>query len=602
MRPGLSLVGIVIAAAAIQSISPVARPQAAAQDAAPAATVSPGAGGALVASQARVLQMSSVPQASPEEIAANANVRSIRPQDGLTDAQWAARVAAVQNTDFGAREGRAETLANLVPAGAADARGLEGETPDGEVGVNTPSASRSFAGIPFTGLNPPDMGLAVGTTLLLQTVNSSITVMNKNGVVQAGWPKLLSAFHGRPAGSFLFDPRALYDWVKNRWIVVSDELVFGAGGQGFLNIAVSATSNPNGAWHLYRIQMGGTGVCPDYPTVGQDRDIIYVAANKFGCNSNGFTGPFVNAEVWLLPKTEMYAGAAFSFWFQFGFNVGGTNVDTLQPVNVQNKTDRVRAEFMVNTFNINFGGGQCFNGCSGLVVWAISNPRGFVSGGPAPRFTGVVVGTAGYALAPGLRTPTTVVAALDTRITGSVNYSANRLFASTTTRVNTNPTTSGVLWWEVEPFLNDNDPACAGAFLNRCATINTAVLRQQDCYVCGGWADSGGTSFGTLQPDQDNNVTMTFAFSSLAFEPGTVYVSRRVTFPPNLMHDSGIFLEAGAGPANTGGRWGDYYATAPDFASATQPYMWFAGMSSRPGDGRWRTRIGRNSFTAINQP
>jgi hypothetical protein len=585
------LTAIALIVAGVAYFAPVGQTQDSAQTTADVTVASAGSGGPASVGAALSVDMAAVPEATAAELAAVALRQTPRPQSGLSEAQEAARLALVRSTDWASIEGAVVSDGPVI------------EPANGGVGIATPGAIKSFAGIPFTGLNPPDMGLAVGTQYVLQTVNSSVTVLNKtSGAVATGFPKTLQAFLGRPAGAFLFDPRALYDWVKNRWIVVVDELEFGTGGRGFLNIAVSRTNNPTGLWAVYRIQMGGAGSCPDYPTLGQDRDIIYISANRFGCNSDGFTGPYQTSEVWLLPKKEMYAAAAFSFWFQNGFNVGGTQVDTLQPVNVQNKSDRVRAEFMVNTFNINFGGGQCFSGCSGVVVWAISNPRGFVTGGPAPRFTGVIVPTTTYALAPGLRTPTTVVAALDTRITGSVNYSAGRLYASTTTRVNTSPTTSGVLWWEIEPFLNDNDPACTGAFLNKCATINSALLRQQDCYNCGAWGNGGGTSFGTLQPDNDNNLTMVFAFSSFSFEPGTAYVSRRVTYPPNLMHDSGIFLAAGAGAANTGSRWGDYYATAPDLASAIQPYMWFAGMYARAGDGRWNTQIGKNGFTAINQP
>jgi len=593
IKRNLILSGVAVGVAVVLAAAfPTGRPQAAAKQAVVAAPVVSAGSGALRGSAAGLaVDIAAVPQAPEQQSTA---VRSLRPQDGLTDAQWEARLAAVRNTDWSAKG-----VERLFWDGPQVEPALE----EGAAGLATPGAAKSFEGVANTGWTPSDMALAVNASYVLQAVNESLLVTNKLGVTQLGFPKSLQAFFGRPATVSIFDPRALYDWYKGRFIVIADEFAPGTGGTGFLNIAVSQTSSPLGLWWIYRLQMGGAGSCPDYPTIGQDRDIVYISANKFGCNNSGFTGPFQGSEVWLLPKKEMFLGQGFSFWWQAGFNVGGVQVDTLQPANVQNRSDRVRAEFMVNTFNIGFGGGQCSIGCSGLVVWAISNPRGFVTGGPAPRFTGFIVDTLGYALAPGLHQPgtSTRVASLDTRITGSVNYSAGSLFAATTTRVNTEPLTAGTIWWEVQPILNDNDPACVGLFVNKCPQIVGAVIRQQDCYLCGGWSSSGGTAFAALQPDQDNNVTMVFAYGSDTFNPGVVYVSRRVTQTLNTMHDAGICLMCGLANANTGGRWGDYYATAPDL-SATAPYMWFSGMYARAGDGRWNTRIGKNGFTAINQP
>ena len=64
------------------------------------------------------------------------------------------------------------------------------------------------------------------------------------------------------------------------------------------------------------------------------------------------------------------------------------------------RPDKPAAVLLVNTFNILWGGTQCFNGCNGLLVWSISNPFG---GG---TLTGVYVGTANnYYLPPGADEP-----------------------------------------------------------------------------------------------------------------------------------------------------------------------------------------------------
>jgi hypothetical protein len=102
--------------------------------------------------------------------------------------------------------------------------------------------------------------------------------------------------------------------------------------------------------------------------------------------------------------------------------------------------DNPRAEFMVNSFNINFGGGQCFFGCTGEVVWAVSNQFGFLSGGPAPEFTGQVLGTnLKYFESLGAHQPGAnfSIDAGDTRISGMVNYIAARSSPVLTRRCST---------------------------------------------------------------------------------------------------------------------------------------------------------------------
>jgi hypothetical protein len=189
-----------------------------------------------------------------------------------------------------------------------------------------------------------------------------------------------------------------------------------------------------------------------------------------------------------------------------------------------------------------------------------------------------------------------------------VNYSAGSLFASvstgcipqcggtTTLKEETQP-----IWWEIRPFLNDNDPTCTGSYLNQCPQITGAELVNEDCYFCaGGRSNNGSAYFATLQPDPERNVTMVLNYSDSSTSPGTAYVSRRVTQAKNTMHDTGIYLQSGLATYNFE-RWGDYTGTAIDLTSSTTPYMWFSGMYTT-STGNWGTRIGRNTFSSVNQP
>jgi len=335
--------------------------------------------------------------------------------------------------------------------------------------------------------------------------------------------------------------------------------------------------------------------------MGVDDDIIYLGATLFHSN-NTFT-----SVVSFLPRSKMYAGQAIgSFSYGFNFRVGAVQVDTLQPARTD--TDYPRAGFMVNSFNINFGGGQCVSGCNGLVVWPVSNAL-VVPGTPGVEISGVKISTAhNYFLPPnalqsGCASPTALCAldTGDTRISGAVTYDSGTLWGSLNTKRSGNNTAT-VLWFQLRPYLNDNDSRCTGTFLNKCPKITGADILNEDCYFCGGRRNSGSDWFGTGVPDAEGNATLVANSSALSSFPGVYYASRRATQAKNSMHDNGIYLAAGQGFYDqldqfNRNRWGDYTAAEADTSNA----FWFAGQYSSSGK-IWLTRIGKVQFTAVNQP
>ncbi len=491
----------------------------------------------------------------------------------------------------------------LKAQAAAGSIGKEGSTQQSPLG-NAPSAPQAggvltpFISVGFAGAKqgcagggsfaPSDMGLAVNQTFVLQAVNSCVSVFDKTGVLQAGFPKTLDAFMGQSATTFIFDPRALYDWVNNRFIVTATHCRSCETGSNVsvLDIAVSQTSDPRGGWNVYHLNVQSAFTLPlgafaDFPRVGQDRRAIYVSFNEFSFPS----GNFIQTFVVYLSKANMYAGAALgSFNFNFNFNGGGGEFDSIQPANIMNKADNPRANFMVNSENIEFGGGACSTGCDNLVVWSVANPIG-----PAANLKvfGVFVTTANtFSLPPQARQPGAVlVDTNDVRISGEVTYASGSLFGS----LNTNGTGSGageshILWFQLRPFLNDTPDITGVQILN------------EDCYFCSGQGSgaTGSTFYGTLQPDPEGNVMMVFSYSDDATNVESAYVSRRVTQAQNTMHDSGIVLQSGLA-AYADGRWGDYNGTAPDLTNPISSSMWVAADSAKTAHV-WRSAIGNVHF------
>ncbi len=465
-------------------------------------------------------------------------------------------------------------------------------------GKLTPGATLISPGLQQVGgIVPSDMALAVSPSWVVQVVNSQILVTDKTGVVQAGFPKALGGVGGFFSGATTDtgDPRAFFDWKSNRFVVVADDFT---GGRIWL--AASSTADPRGLWNVYSFNPWGASncraagqACQDFPMIGFDDDTLYLSLNLFPAAGG------VSDWVLLLPKAKIYANAGFSYNFWFNLSWGGVLVDTVQPVALLDKQEHPRAGFAINTFNINFGGGQCSAApCNGLVVWAFSNNLQ-AAGSPGAIISAVSVATANnYRLPANAGQPGSPfsIDSGDVRISGSPTFHAGLINAAATT--NGPDGHAHVLWYQVRPFLNDGATVCTGSFLNKCAQIVSAEIANEDCYFCGGQGTAGSTYMGALAPNDAGDLTMVFVYSDDNISPLSAYVSRRVTQVRNTMHDNGIGLCGNAGFYG-GFRWGDYSAAAGDLTTTTS--MWFSAMNTTPG-GHWGACIAKNGFTAKNQP
>ena len=549
--------------------------------------------GAGFGAAGREVNLSALPQAQASSVSVSPR---LRPLDGLTDEEYAARKASAAQPDAGA------VKAHPGPA-----------APGGGNGESV-SADRGFLAQQeiVNGPRPPDMAIAVGQQFVVQFVNSSIAVYDKNGNLQPGFPKSADTFFGLPSGRYTTDPRGFYDWVNNRFVFVmlQETSPFSGTNSGAVMFAASRTSDPRGNWWVYNsnftAQIGTAGQCPDYPTLGHDSNNwglhatkggFYIGINQFSgsghCSGAGFSTNYV----FFVPKDAIYSGAGYGYWYFFGLFANGRTVDTVQPTNVTDRADHPAAIFLVNSYNINFGGGQCSSGCNGLVTWTVSgptsgsviapnNPFAFLQGGNGPILTGIARSTThNYSLPPNANEPgcANCIDTNDTRISGQVKYHAGSLFGALETGVSGAVATAGPIWFELHPVMSNNN-----------SQLSSVTERQEDCFVCGGWASNGSAYFATLQPDLENNIVMVFGFSSDAAYPGMVYTSRRVTYGDSLMDGVGIYLVSGAAFYGEG-RWGDYTATAPDLTTAQKPEMWFAGEYAN-SSGLWGTAIGGANY------
>jgi len=166
-------------------------------------------------------------------------------------------------------------------------------------------------------LTPPDMGFSANGTKEVEFVN----VVGKiwTGTTPGTAFSLANFFSPSSPGDFLSDP-----WVK--WDAGSGRFFAGIfdvslGGE---IMAVSQTSNPGGSWFLYRIRYPSTaggitaGGCPDQGKGGVDSNVVGLGFNEFavpgtpGCPD---AATFQGAALEVFNKSQMIAGATVNFVF-----------------------------------------------------------------------------------------------------------------------------------------------------------------------------------------------------------------------------------------------------------------------------------------------
>jgi hypothetical protein len=338
----------------------------------------------------------------------------------------------------------------------------------GKKAKSNPQLNTSFAGLNHYqqryarggnqfSVEPPDQGMCVGNGYVVEAVNDVLNVFNTSGVSQlpdntttnivAGFPRNvnhavdLNSFFGYPPainrstgvrGEFLTDPSCIYDAATQRFFVVVLTLNPQVPGpcQGVfscvnhLDIAVSKTSDPTGAWNIYKVDVtndgtntGGVNPGPylgDYPHIGADANGFYITTNAYPWHANGFSG----AQIYAFSKAQLAAGAA---------SVNMVHIDTSGLVNAPSDAGPTQPGFTVwpaqspgtNQFNLANGGTENFlssnaadeakfpkAGTGGdymskqIVVWTLSNTSSLNTATPALSLSNKVVTVNQYGLPP----------------------------------------------------------------------------------------------------------------------------------------------------------------------------------------------------------
>jgi hypothetical protein len=391
---------------------------------------------------------------------------------------------------------------------------------------------------------PPDTHGAVGLSHFVEVTNSHIDMYSKSTGAKVKGVSLASFFNYTTTS--LFDPRATFDTIWRRWVVTADARPLSDGTQYFF-VAISLTSDPLGAYWVYRITIFGANTSKwfwDYPMVGWDQDALIFTANVF--NSSGYQ----YSRIMVGAKAKMYNGWAVSLYY---WNLSGVGTIAAPIVLDQNPY----------TYCLNAPGYTT----AGTVMrlYSLQNTARW----PASMWVSNIT-VPGYQIPPPAKQPLTT-ATLDTLDARFVNNSyqvGNSLYNVHTINASGYPTPR---------------------FYEFTTSGATATVKQQKLF----WATATSHDWNASLAVNPFNRNV-FATWSATSPTGTVF-NARVYYGGRLGTDAlnafyvGGYLSVGSATYYTQWRWGDYSAVSLD--PYNHNYAWIVNERIK-SNTVWGSRIG----------
>ena len=255
---------------------------------------------------------------------------------------------------------RVSSSGPAIPSGTMQTPTVSNPGYDGFTGLTARDDAESLpasAGYGASG-EPPDQALCTGNGYVMEATNIVLAIYSAGSSHDlVGHPTNLAAFYGsaNTDGLTLGDPRCLYDVPSGKWIVTSLVYANGVapnctpssvGCKSFVYIAVSQTSDPGGAYNIFKLDISDAGrnnkpQCPclgDQPVLGADANSVWITVNEYG-PLGSFTSSY-GAELYAIPKHQLLAtpqGAIVVFPYSTSSG-GADNDDSVQPATVPGST------------------------------------------------------------------------------------------------------------------------------------------------------------------------------------------------------------------------------------------------------------------------
>ncbi|MBI3668017.1 MAG: fibronectin type III domain-containing protein [Acidobacteria bacterium] len=438
--------------------------------------------------------------------------------------------------------------------------------------------SKNFEGVGeglakyYVGEAPPDTNMAVGPNHIVQWVNSSIAVFDKNGNLRTGYPKpgnaLWSGFGGPCETTNDGDPVAQYDAAADRWVMSQLGNAF-TNGPYYYCIAVSTSPDPTGTYNRYAYNFGS--YLNDYPKMGMWSDAYYSSHNRFYLGIS-----FAGAEACAFDRTKMLAGqAAIGVCF-----ITSASYDSLLPSDLDGATlppagspnffmDFGSDALRLWKFHVDFGNtaNSTFTGPTSIPVAAFS-----------------AACSGGGSCIPQLGTGQKLDSLADRLMYRLAyrNFPSDPNGAHESLVVNHSVTSngvSGVRWYEIR---NPN---------------GAPTVFQQSTFQ----PDQTYRWMGSAAMDQAGDIALGYSVSSSSINPGIRYTGRVPSDPLGTMQAEATIIDGGGSQNGGLDRWGDYSAMRID-PSDDCTFWYTTEYLAADGSFNWHTRIASFKFDTCGGP
>ncbi len=513
----------------------------------------------------------------------------------------------------------AKGAAGLQPAGT-----LPPPSPPSSSVVLNP-ARRGFAGLDHAdqrlagggnqfSFEPSDQGLCVGrsagTNYVVESVNDALQVYDTHSHVYTA-PITLSSFYGLPPlydrttgkyGPFVTDPKCYYDPGTHHWF--HSVLVYGRDpntgalrAHAYTALAVSQTSDPLGAYYLYRIN--GVDLnhanCPcfgDQPLIGADQNGFYVSTAEYELLPD-FGAHFNGAQLYAMNKRALESGTAGRV---IHYSNVTTKSGTLQPATSpggQYATAAGGTEYLVSGRDTLLPDGRLRPGqVDHVTVWSLTHTSRLQTGG-VPRLQSAVQKTEVYGQpvpmtqragfrplgdSGAVAEPLPRLSSDDERV-NQVVYAAGRLYTGVNTIIAPGPRT-GIGWFIITP-------SVAGGTL-------TSQMHGQG-YVAAAHAN---VAFPSIGVNTQGKGVIAMSLSGPDFYPSSAYqritaagtVGRIQSAKRGFRPEDGFTCYQAFG-GNGVCRWGDYTASVAGPGGAIWSATEFIGLRARTYYANWGTFV-----------
>jgi uncharacterized repeat protein (TIGR01451 family) len=469
-------------------------------------------------------------------------------------------------------------------------------------------AQRDADNFPFL-VEPPDPTIDVGPNDIVQQVNSTFAVYDRQGNLLLGpienntvWQDF-GVGAGDPATgvcavSNAGDPIVQYDHLADRWLI--SQFAFSGGAAGvptgpyYECIAVSSTADPLGTWNRYEFLVSATKF-DDYPHIGVWPDGYYMSINQFDEAADfAYAGPGAV----IFERDKMLAGQmARSVYFDLSTTLG-TQYGGMQPSDLDGTilppagAANVFAEVDDDAFGFPTDRLDLFDAHVDWTNTAASSFSGPTPVDVAPFDSAFPCGDSdGDGAArncvplkdgPGLD-------AISDRLMYRLAYrnigGHETLVTNHTVDVNDPEGHAGVRWYE----------------LRRTSTTGWGVY-QQGTYA----PDARHRWMGSVAMDKTGNMAVGYSLSSPTMNPAIAYSGRLASDPLGQMAQGEVVMYQGTGSrieeidSTTGepgeaGRWGDYTSLVLD--PTNDCTFWYTNeYYDTNGAFDWHTKIGSFTF------